>query len=170
MATKKKTKAELVLRRIQKAGKRGMTYSQIQRYVCGLSGKDWEEREPVMVGYRHPATGITYDRSEGRAKPWETFRMLEPVYKPGPRRRHRGFWSTNLTGGAYYGPGLLGRFCEKGVDGRWRLAAPIRAPFTRGLSRVKGKRMALIMKVAAEKGVAVSPKANVVQAQAALDV
>ena len=35
-------------------------------------------------------------------------------------RQYRGYWCTNLLGGAHYHAGLLRFFCEKGADGLWR--------------------------------------------------
>ena len=101
----KMTKAERVLREIK--ARDGMTFTQIQKFVCEMNGLNWGEMQ-IEDSYNN----------SGRM-----------------RRRHRGYWCDYLLGNVEVERwGLLSFFCQKGEDGKWRVVKPIKAPWSRAMS------------------------------------
>jgi hypothetical protein len=92
-------KAEKVLRFIAESPT-GRTASEIQQFICGLNGKNWDELEDRRYHSQY----------------------LRSATNPRPRRKHRGIWSVNLW--CSYAGGLLYRFCVKKA-GRWIVVRPI---------------------------------------------
>lgn len=74
----------------------GLRFSEIQRFIVELAGKDYDEMEQQSCWPRLPNGQLTK-------------RTV---------RRWRGWWCTNLC----YGPdSILHKYCEKGPDNLWYL-------------------------------------------------
>lgn len=88
----------------------GRSFGDIQRFICELNGKNYDEFE-YDKDWRHQPTPVDVvdgEYSFKRVGPWKMFR----------RRKYRGYWCTNLVG-SHYGPtGILTLNCKK-VDGRY---------------------------------------------------
>lgn len=102
----RETKAERVLCYIG-MHPQGLTFSSIQKFICEMNGKNWDEK------------AFEYDpKTKARTR---------------PVRRYRGYWCDYLTGpgGHYSGSkGLLHRFCiQHPVSKRWILTEQIKGPF-----------------------------------------
>lgn len=82
----------------------GLRFGEIQREVCRMAGLDYDERRPTRVWNPWTTGDVSIDG------PPFTVRLV---------RRWRGYWCTALVGNGQ-NLGLLGYFCTKGPDGRWR--------------------------------------------------
>jgi stress response protein SCP2 len=91
---KRVTKKMVVLGFIAEATN-GRTFSEIQRFVVELNGKNYDEMEDKLA--------------------WDAVNNCTKVI--GKVRRYRGYWSTNLTGYGGSG-GMLGKHCVK-IKGRY---------------------------------------------------
>lgn len=73
----------------------GVRYSEIERFVCELSGFNYDEMISAWV--------------------WDSKSQDSKLCKV---RRHKGIWGTNLCSG---NSSILKGYCEKNSDGRWML-------------------------------------------------
>lgn len=92
-------KAQRVLEFIGSHGEAGVRYTDIQKFICKMNGKNWDE-------FSEPGN---WDPMQ---KKWVARRQIGPG--PGLRRHNRGIWGTNLDR-------LLNDWCLKNVEGRWVL-------------------------------------------------
>lgn len=95
------SKAFRVLQFIASTQTAGARYSDIERFICGLNGYDYD----LII--------------EGTVTLWDKPRLADGSFQQRSvrRRRHAGIWGTNLCSTR---TGLLPRFCEKHA-GRWFL-------------------------------------------------
>ena len=94
----------------------GVRFTDMQKFLCELSDRDWEARESVPV----------YKRSSNVPGAWVA-NGTKTV------RVHRGWWSTNLSGP----DGICKRYLAK-KDGRWYLNERT-AGLMRGLANLSGQ-------------------------------
>lgn len=101
MMTKKLPKSGTITRQILEFVSRhnGVRFTEIQKFICEISGLDWEKREVISTWKRDSQSGLW-----GRG-PNKTVRA------------YRGWWCTNLC----YGPDSVCRKYLAKRDGRWFL-------------------------------------------------
>lgn len=92
------TKAERVLREIERRG--GMTFTEIQRFVCEMNGKDYDQMVDTWAGKKRRWRGYWCDYLIGK----------------------------NHWGRKYQG--ILNLFCVKGSDSRYRVSEPLTSPWS----------------------------------------
>jgi hypothetical protein len=81
------------------SGLDGVSFSEIQRYICGLNGLDFDE---MVI---QPAWNSKTKTTENR-----------------PRRRWRGYWCTNLCGLSspdQHREGILEKYCIRIENGNY---------------------------------------------------
>lgn len=86
----KASKSVRILNILERAGTRGLSFTDIQSELWLMSYPDKGEEFDCDLDYT------------------------------GKARRLRGYWCTNLLGGMHYHAGLLRFFAVKGRDGLWR--------------------------------------------------
>jgi ribosomal protein L37AE/L43A len=116
-------KSRIVLEFIGSHGEQGVRYTDIQKFICKLSGKDWNEYSKADGHYDESLKKWVYPP-----------RVIGP--KPGYRRHHRGIWGTNLTN-------ILNDWCVRNADGRWVL---FEFPIDRAVYRQQGTSASVINK------------------------
>lgn len=91
-------KRNAVLEYIRSKGEDGARFTDIQRFVVEMNGKNYDERESR----------------------WDPVNKVV-VEDAGTRRRYRGYWCVNLLGTAFTPSGILPKYCSKLSNGRYVL-------------------------------------------------
>lgn len=122
-------KGEAILRLIGDAGDEGLSYSEIQRFICEVNGRDWEERQKVYA-IQDDGGNCYLLYEEGRHREINGFlfgfyrdgivRRIGKIVSTSQKRRNSGYYGTCLSR-------LLPKHCVKNEEGRWVLSYPVAA-------------------------------------------